>query len=50
MQIVDKNIEELIPYAKNPRKNDEAVWQKDSGRFSLGIGIARLRRRGNSAN
>ena len=25
MQIVDKNIEELIPYAKNPRKNDEAV-------------------------
>jgi site-specific DNA-methyltransferase (adenine-specific) len=25
MQIVDKNIEELIPYSKNPRKNDEAV-------------------------
>lgn len=25
MQIVDKNIEELIPYAKNPRKNDGAV-------------------------
>lgn len=25
MQIVDKNVEELIPYSKNPRKNDEAV-------------------------
>ena len=25
MQIVDKNIKELIPYSKNPRKNDEAV-------------------------
>ena len=25
MQIVNKNIEELIPYEKNPRKNDEAV-------------------------
>lgn len=25
MQIIDKNIDELIPYEKNPRKNDEAV-------------------------
>ena len=25
MQIVDKNIKELIPYSKNPRKNDGAV-------------------------
>ena len=25
MQIVNKNIDELIPYEKNPRKNDEAV-------------------------
>lgn len=25
MQIVDKNIKDLIPYVKNPRKNDGAV-------------------------
>lgn len=25
MQIIDKNIDELMPYEKNPRKNDAAV-------------------------
>ncbi len=25
MQIIEKNIKELIPYEKNPRKNDKAV-------------------------
>ena len=25
MEVIDKKIEELIPYAKNPRKNDQAV-------------------------
>ena len=25
MQIVYKNIDEIMPYEKNPRKNDEAV-------------------------
>lgn len=25
MQIIEKNIKELIPYEKNPRKNDKSV-------------------------
>lgn len=25
MEVIDKKIAELIPYAKNPRKNDQAV-------------------------
>lgn len=25
MEVIDKKIEELSPYAKNPRKNDQAV-------------------------
>lgn len=25
MQIIEKNITEITPYEKNPRKNDEAV-------------------------
>ena len=25
MQIIEKNIKELIPYEKNPRKNDQSV-------------------------
>lgn len=27
MQIIDKNIDDLIPYENNPRKNDGAVEQ-----------------------
>lgn len=39
MQIIEKSIDELIPYAQNPRCNDEAVDAVASSIASFGFNV-----------